>query len=50
MDSSFQTPNIIKPFEYTPKYHKKKVEGYKFQDDKANRDSKDNVSEKDRKI
>jgi hypothetical protein len=49
MDSSFQTPNITKAFEYTLEYHKKKVEGYKFQDEKAKRDSKNNVTEKDYK-
>jgi hypothetical protein len=50
MDSSFQMPNITKPFEYTLEYDKKKVEGYKFQDDKAKRDSKNNVSEKNNKV
>jgi hypothetical protein len=49
MDSSFQILNITKPFEYNPEYHQKKVEGYKFQDDKAKRDSKNNTTEKDYK-
>jgi hypothetical protein len=49
MDSSFQTPNITTPFEYNLEYHKKKIEGYKFQDDKAKRDSQNNVSDKDYK-
>jgi hypothetical protein len=31
-------------------FHKKKIEGYKFQDDKAKRDSKNNISQKDDKI
>jgi hypothetical protein len=50
LDSAYQIPNFIKPFEYTPEYHKKKVEGYRFQDDKAKRDSKNNVNEKDYKV
>jgi hypothetical protein len=49
LDSVYQIPSITKPFEYIPEYHKKKVEGYKFQDDKAKRDSKNNVSDKDYK-
>jgi hypothetical protein len=49
LDFVYQIPNITKPFEYTPEYHKKKVEGYKFQDDKAKRVSKNNVSDKDYK-
>jgi hypothetical protein len=49
LDSVFKIPIITKPFEYTPEYNKKKIEGYKFQDDKAKRDSKNNVSEKDYK-
>jgi hypothetical protein len=47
IDDEYEISHIKTPFVYTSEYHKKKVENYKNQDEKAKRDTNGNVSDVD---